>query len=127
MRWVWIAVGGALGAICRYVVSGLAHQLVPTTFPWGTLVVNLTGSFLIGFLWALFEELWLSPSLRLLIFTGFLGAFTTFSTFSLESTQLLRDNEIKLALINLIGSTVSGIMLVLVGFIFARFLLQLLR
>ena len=73
MQYLYIAVGGAAGAALRYLVSGWTYSLLGTGFPWGTLVVNLIGSFLIGFLWQLFADTTVSPNMRHLIFTGGLG------------------------------------------------------
>lgn len=125
VKLLYIAFGGAMGAVFRYLISGF--RFFDGIFPWGTLTVNLMGSFLIGFLWALFEESTLSSNMRLLIFTGFLGAFTTFSTFSLENFNLLRDHEIKLLLVNVVISNVSGIVLVFFGFVLARYTIHFFR
>ena len=89
-------------------------------FPWGTLVVNLTGSFLIGFIWNFLEEKALSSELRFLVVTGFLGAFTTFSTFSLEVLHQIRDGAWKLALANVLASVVFGLILAYAGFALAK-------
>lgn len=120
MRYVAIAVGGAIGALLRYGVSGLAYNLFGETFPWGTLSVNLLGCFLIGLLWQVFEQTTLSPQLRALIFVGGLGAFTTFSTYGLESLNLLRDGQVRLSLLNVLGSNVLGISCVFLGVVVAR-------
>ncbi|MCB9423304.1 MAG: fluoride efflux transporter CrcB [Ardenticatenaceae bacterium] len=120
MNWISIAVGGAAGALLRYLVSGWAYALLGEGFPWGTLSVNLIGSFLIGFLWRLFDQVAISPNTRTLIFVGGLGAFTTFSTYGLESLNLLRSGQYKLGLLNVLGSNVLGILFVFLGFVAAR-------
>lgn len=120
MRYIAIAMGGAVGALLRYAVSGLAYNLFGENFPWGTLSVNLLGCFLIGLLWQLFEQSALSPQLRALIFIGGLGAFTTFSTYGLESLNLLRDGQVRLSLLNVLGSNVLGIGCVFLGVVVAR-------
>lgn len=122
-----IAAGGAVGAVLRYVVSGLTYRLFDETFPWGTLAVNLLGSFVIGLVWAVSERVVLSPKLTTFLFIGVLGAFTTFSTYSLESFHLLRDGEVRLGLVNILASNVLGLALVYVGFVCARYLLDLLK
>ncbi|MFQ5570714.1 MAG: fluoride efflux transporter CrcB [Rhodothermales bacterium] len=122
-----IAAGGAVGAVLRYVVSGLTYRLFDETFPWGTLAVNLLGSFVIGLVWAVLERVVLSPKLTTFLFIGVLGAFTTFSTYSLESFHLLRDGEVRLGLVNILASNVLGLALVYVGFVCARYLLDLLK
>lgn len=125
MNYLFIAIGGAAGALLRYIVSGLAYAYLGETFPWGTLAVNLIGSFLIGFLWQLFDQLVVSANTRVFLLTGVLGAFTTFSTYSLETFNLLRDGEVKLGLINVVVSTAAGLVTVFLGFVAARFLLGL--
>ncbi|MCP4427659.1 MAG: fluoride efflux transporter CrcB [Chloroflexi bacterium] len=123
MQWLSIAIGGAIGAALRYLVSGWAYAWLGEGFPWGTLSVNMIGSFLIGFLWRWFDQIAIAPNTRLLIFVGGLGAFTTFSTYGLESLNLLRDGQYKLGLLNIIGSNVLGILFVFLGFVAARALL----
>ena len=127
MQYLTIAAGGAAGALLRYLVSGWTYALLGSGFPWGTLVVNLLGSFLIGFLWQLFSDSALSPAMRNLIFTGVLGAFTTFSTFALESFFLFRDGETGLGLANMLLSNILGIVLLFAGVIAGRLLAALLR
>ena len=121
-----VALGGAVGALLRYGLADLTHRVLGPSFPWGTLVVNLTGCFAIGFLWALHER---APFARLhpLVFTGTLGAFTTFSTFGLETFQLLRDGEVGRGLANVVASTAGGLTLVVAGFVAARLLVHLLN
>jgi len=122
-----IAAGGAAGAVLRYAVSGLAHRVFDETFPWGTLVVNLLGSFVIGFLWAFSERVSLPPKVAPFLFVGVLGAFTTFSTYSLESFNLFREGEVRLGLLNIIGSNVLGLALVFLGFVCARYVFTLFK
>jgi fluoride exporter len=120
LNWISIAVGGAAGALLRYLVSGWAYALLGEGFPWGTLSVNVIGSFLIGFLWRLFDQITITPNVRTLIFVGGLGAFTTFSTYGLESLNLLRSGQYKLGMLNILGSNVVGISCVFLGFVAAR-------
>jgi CrcB protein len=111
--------GGGLGAASRYGISLLSARIWGTNFPWGTLVVNLTGCFLIGLLFALADRArFLTPDMRLLLITGYLGALTTFSTFSLETVSAGRSGMVLLPLINIfitnagcIGFTFFGIWL----------------
>lgn len=111
-----IAAGGACGALLRYVLSGLTYRVLDETFPWGTLVVNVFGCLLIGVLWATSERVAFSPNASIFVFTGTLGAFTTFSTYGLESINLLRDGEIGLGLANIVASNLVGLAAVLIGF-----------
>ena len=122
-----IAAGGAIGAVLRFGVSGMALRLFGETFPWGTLAVNLMGSFVLGLLWALSERMPFPPELTAFLFIGVLGAFTTFSTYSLESFNLLSAGYIRLGLTNIIASTVLGLIAVLLGFVGARYLFDLLK
>ncbi len=117
--------GGASGALLRYWASGLAHKIYTGVFPWGTLVVNMSGSFLIGFCWGLLGQENISTNVRSFLFIGLLGSFTTFSTFAFESLNLIRDGNIKFALINVLASNILGILLVLVGFALSRLVLNL--
>lgn len=119
-----IGAGGAAGALLRYAVSGLAYRFLGETFPWGTLVVNVLGCFLIGLLWAGAERTALSPALHVFVFTGVLGAFTTFSTYGLETFNLFRDGEIVLGLVNFLASNMIGFGAVILGFLVARTLLS---
>ena len=122
-----IAAGGAVGAVLRYAVSGLAYRVFDETFPWGTLAVNLLGCLVIGVLWAITERVPMGPSLTPFVFIGVLGAFTTFSTYGLESINLLRDGEVGLGLLNIGLSNVAGLGLVVFGLFGGRYLMDLLR
>ncbi len=127
MKFLFIALGGAIGALMRYGISGLPHRYVDSVFPWGTLTVNIIGAFLIGFLWGTSERVDIAPNMRTFLFVGVLGAFTTFSTYSLESINLLRDGEIKLALAYMLTSNVACIGLCFLGFITSRYLVNMFR
>ncbi len=123
-RLLYIAFGGAIGAVSRYLVSGWAQGLSSGVFPWGTLAVNAIGSFLIGALSALFERQMVSQNLRLFLMIGTLGGFTTFSSFSQETINLFRDNQAPLALFNILLNNVVGIGLALAGFMLVRMALS---
>jgi CrcB protein len=127
LQLIAIGVGGAIGAVLRFVISGLAYNLLGQNFPWGTLVVNLVGCFVIGFLSRLFEDMVISPNLRVLILVGGLGAFTTFSTYALENVNLLRDGQMGTALINITVSTVLGVIFVFLGIALANYLTAVIR
>ncbi len=104
-RFLWICLGGALGSGARYLVAGWAQRWLGATFPFGTLTVNLAGSFLLGCLMHVGLSTGMSPSLRLALTTGAMGGFTTYSTFSYETFQLLQEGAWALAALN-IGVTV---------------------
>lgn len=115
-RVLLVMVGGSLGAVCRYGTSLLAAQWIGTRFPWGTLIVNLTGCFVIGVSFALAERTNLmGPSARLFFMTGFLGALTTFSTFALETVNALRGGTLLVAAMNLLINNAIGFGLVVLG------------
>ncbi|MDH4321759.1 MAG: fluoride efflux transporter CrcB [Desulfobulbaceae bacterium] len=120
MKMMAIMTGGGLGAAARYGLFMLVQRLTPATFPFGTLAANLLGSFAIGFLWSSFEGSRLGNEWRLFIFTGFLGGFTTFSTFARETTQLFKVGEWKTALAYLTVSNTLGIALVVAGYLLAE-------
>jgi len=91
---IYLALAGALGTIARYGLHSLFTKINGTTFPYGTLVVNIVGCLLAGLLWTLFESKWtVTAETRLLVLVGFMGAFTTFSTFILESGDLVRSAQ----------------------------------
>jgi CrcB protein len=94
--YVWIAVGCALGGVSRYFCSGIMARLVGESFPWGTFFVNVAGSFIIGFFATLTGpngRLYVSSAIRQTVMTGFCGGFTTFSSFSLQTLNLMNDGE----------------------------------
>jgi CrcB protein len=116
MKLALLAVTGALGTLARYWLDGVMQELFGTRFPWGILVVNLLGCFLFGFVWALAEErLLISGETRFIILTGFMGAFTTFSTFTFQTAEFLRDGQMGLALANVVGQIVLGMVLLFAG------------
>ncbi len=116
-----IAFAGGIGAVARYSTSGLAHRWFGSSFPWGTLTVNLIGCFLFGLVWSLCEDrLLLSSQTRLIVLTGFMGAFTTFSTFAFETSALLRDGQWAWAGINMAALNFFGLACVLIGFAAGR-------
>ena len=117
--------GGALGTLLRYLISGIPHRYTDTVFPWGTLLVNVSGAFLIGLIWGVFEERGISPHIRTFIFIGILGGYTTFSTFALESMNLFKEGAIKLAFVNILANNLLSIVLVFGGFFLAKSILTI--
>jgi CrcB protein len=116
-----IGLGGFAGAIARYVVDGAVADRSGGAFPWGTLAVNVSGSFALGLLFALTAERAILPAeIRGPVLIGFIGAYTTFSTYMLESWRLVETGEIGAALANIIGSVVLGIVAVVAGMAIGR-------
>ncbi|HKI68969.1 MAG TPA: fluoride efflux transporter CrcB [Verrucomicrobiae bacterium] len=118
MAYLWVALGGALGSAGRFWLSGLVASRFGETFPWGTLFVNVAGSFAIGFFGTLTspEGRFLAPaSLRTFFMVGFCGGFTTFSSFSLQTMNLAQDGEWLQAGANVIGSAVLCLIAVWLG------------
>jgi CrcB protein len=110
-----VALGGALGASGRYVLSSTLQALLGEGFPWGTLGVNLLGSFLLGLLFAAVQREAIPPEFQALLAVGVLGSFTTFSTFSLETLSLLQEGAWGRALIYAFGSLLLGLAGVALG------------
>jgi len=120
---ILIAVGGAIGSLLRFTITEL---VVKTGFsmPWGTILVNLTGCFIIGLIWGVFNTLEIGYNTRLFVFVGLLGSFTTFSTFALENFHLLRNEDIPFMVFNISISNVAGILLVFAGFYISKILFR---
>ena len=111
-----VMLGGATGSLARYLVGTAIMTRVGGRFPLGTVFINITGSFLIGFLMTLFtERLSPHPALRLLLVVGFLGGYTTFSSFEWETLSLVRDGGWWLGLLNVTGSVALGYIAVWLG------------
>lgn len=122
-----IAAGGAFGAVSRYLAAGWVQALAGEFFPWGTLVVNVAGCLALGFAVVWLQSSIASAELRGFVTIGFMGSFTTFSTFSYETLEMLRDGEWLRAGGYLAGSLGLGLLAVLLGTILANNLLRLRR
>lgn len=119
---VLIALAGSLGTLSRYGLTQLVHSIAGHQFPWGTFVVNITGCFLFGLTWTFAEHLWeLDATTRAILLTGFMGAFTTFSTFIFESDSLMMNAQWLKGCANLIAQIVLGLMAMQAGQAAARF------
>lgn len=120
-KFVFIALAGALGTLARYSLAGLVEQYNSSFFPLGTLVVNILGCFVAGFIWTLFESRWaVSGEVRTCVLVGFMGAFTTFSTFILETGMLVRSSEWVYAMVNLFLQNGLGLGALGAGIVLAR-------
>jgi CrcB protein len=118
---VGIALAGAAGAVLRYVVDGLISNRVGGAFPWGTFVVNISGALVLGFLFATATtRLGASPLVRSMVLTGFLGAYTTFSTLTLETARLIESGAYAVAALNSVGSLAAGLAAVFFGIFIGR-------
>jgi CrcB protein len=116
-----IAAGGALGALMRFWVSNAVYAIAGRQFPWGTLAVNVIGSLIMGFLYVLMiERLASAPEWRAFLLVGLLGAFTTFSTFSIETLNLIEQAQYARAVGNMLVSVVACVGAALLGVILAR-------
>ena len=128
MTYFWVMLGSALGGGARYFVSGLAAQHIGQTFPIGTLIVNVTGSFVIGFFATLTGpdgRVFVGTDARQFVMTGLCGGYTTFSSFSLQTLNLARDGQTLLAGLNIALSVVLCLLAVWLGFVAANALNQL--
>jgi camphor resistance protein CrcB len=123
MKFLYLSLGGAAGTVSRYWLSGVAQRLSGGGFPLGTFAVNIVGCLLFGAVWGYFENRLLPGSeMRLLALTGFMGAFTTFSTYMFETAELVKFGQYAMALLNVVGQSVAGLVLVLAGIALGRLL-----
>jgi len=121
IRTLLVGLGGFVGTLFRYWLSGLIARRYGETFPLGTLVVNAIGCFVIGFLFYFFYDRSLtSPTARTVVLIGVIGGFTTFSSYGLQTFTLLRDGEVFLAFVNVAASNVLGLALVWLGYVLAK-------
>jgi CrcB protein len=115
--YLWIALGSAIGGMARYYCSGAVARRIGEEFPWGTLFVNVIGSFIIGFFATLtgFDGRLIDPTTRLFVTAGFCGGYTTFSSFSLQTLNLARDGQWSEVAANIIISVLSCLAAVFIG------------
>lgn len=122
-RLIYIGIAGLVGTLGRYALSGYVARRFGETFPTGTMVVNILGCFLAGFLFYLLQERFLvSELVRTAVMIGFLGGFTTFSSFGLQTFTLLRDGEMGFAMVNIVASNVLGLFTVWAGYALGKLL-----
>ena len=125
MEWAWVVMGSALGGMARYGVSGSVARRIGETFPWGTLVVNVSGALVIGLFAALAGPGGALSGERMagaFVMTGLCGGYTTFSSFSLQTLNLARDGEWPRALANIVASTALCLLAVWAGFALGAFI-----
>jgi len=116
-----LALAGAMGTLSRYWLSGMVHAVLGPNFPWGTWMVNILGCFLFGLLWVLaYERGFIPAHLRIIVLVGFMGAFTTFSTYIFESSALAQNVQwLKLGL-NVLGQNALGFSALYLGYLTGR-------
>jgi CrcB protein len=120
-KYLIVLFGGGVGALARYIVSIEIAQRVGVRFPSaGTMVINITGSFLVGLLMTLLTQRLANPNLQLLLVVGFLGGYTTFSSFEYETLQAVQSGAIWMGLLNVVGSVVLGYLAVWLGMAIVR-------
>ena len=120
--YVWIAIGSAIGGVARFWCSGVAARLIGETFPWGTLIVNVVGSFIIGFFATLTApdgRIFASTTTRQFVMVGLCGGYTTFSSFSLQTLNLMNDGEWLQVGANISASVVLCLLAVWIGHVLA--------
>lgn len=123
LKLFYLGVAGAVGTLARYGLSGLVGRTIGTAFPWGTAVVNILGCLVFGLLWAFFENrLAVSGQVRMILFVGFFGAFTTFSTFAFETSRLLEESQWLWAAGNFLLQTMVGLIAVMAGLTIGKLL-----
>ena len=121
MAYLWIALGAIIGASARYVLSGFVARNLSAVFPYGTLLINVTGSFLLGFfLIGASERVLLDPRWRLLVAVGFCGSYTTFSSYAFETFAYMEQGQWLLMTANILGNNVLCLAAVLAGAAIAR-------
>ncbi len=120
IKTVLVFIGGGIGSVFRYLMAGWVYSLLGSSFPYGTLFVNITGSFIIGFFLTLAEDKFLiAPDIRAFVAIGIVGGFTTFSTFSYETFKLLRSGSFFIGALNMMVSITLALIVVWVGSIVA--------
>ncbi len=119
---VWVALGGSLGSVLRFFIVTVSGRLCPAAvFPYGTLLVNVFGCFIIGWIGTLAaDKITLSAEMRVFLFTGILGGFTTFSAFGYETFYLFRTSQVHLALLNVLANCFLSLGAVWLGCIIAK-------
>lgn len=122
IKYLMIAIGGGLGSMLRFWVGGVVSGRMGTRFPYGTFLINCTASFLIGFIiTVLAEKAHWSPNLRFLIPIGFIGGYSTFSTFEYETFRIVQEGELLIAFLNVILSIIVGFGAVWLGAVVGRY------
>jgi CrcB protein len=117
---LWVGLGGFAGANARYLLGIWVATRFGTTFPYGTFIINVTGSFILGIIMGLLDAHVLAPAVRLSLAIGFVGAYTTFSTFTYETLRLAESGSLLLAAANVVGSVVVALLATTAGLVAGR-------
>jgi CrcB protein len=121
MRVLWVALGGAFGSACRYLLDGAVYRVMPATFPYGTFVVNVTGCLVFGLLIGAAENrLAVGTLARSFVLIGILGGFTTFSSYAFETLQLVRGGDWWHGVVNAVGQMIVGLLAMWIGIVVTR-------
>lgn len=121
LNYILISIGAAIGGVFRYGLASFIQKRVESFFPYGTLVVNITGSFVLGFImYYLDEKEFLSPQMRLFLTVGLCGGFTTFSTFSYETLNLIKNSQFLLAASNVLGSVFLCLIAIYLAYVLSK-------
>lgn len=121
LNYIVISIGAAIGGVFRYGLASFIQKRVESFFPYGTLIVNITGSFILGFImYYLDEKEFLSPQMRLFLTVGLCGGFTTFSTFSYETLNLIKNSQFLLAAFNVLGSVFLCLIAIYLAYVLSK-------
>ncbi|MGD0566287.1 MAG: fluoride efflux transporter CrcB [Candidatus Goldiibacteriota bacterium] len=125
-NFILVIIGGAIGSVARFSLSTWVNQVMQTKsiFPYGTLAVNMIGSFLAGVVWGISTETTMKPETRIFLLVGFMGGFTTFSAYALESFNLFDNGEVKAAFMNILANNVFSLILVFAGVLTAKYIIK---
>lgn len=124
---ICLIAGGALGSVLRHIMSTWVQRVTLHSFPVGILSVNVLGSFLIGFCWAIAEAFHFSANIRAFLFVGLFGGFTTFSSYSLDTMTFLKAGEYKIAFINILASNILALIAVFMGLMLGKNTITLIK
>ena len=127
MNLLYIFIGGGIGSVCRYLISSVINQHSTVLFPFGTFAANLIGSFVMGLCFYIFQKTVIPVEIRILITIGFLGGFTTYSTFCIESVNLFKEGEYLYFLLNMVLTNIISLIMAVGGMYLGKIILKLIK